>query len=140
MSQKKKSEIEIRVDWADLDLFGHVNNVAFFRYIQAARLEYCEKRGLTSLNEKGKYSFMVASSQCQFKRPLHYPGVVRVICKVDWIKNSSFQILYELNNGAGELVATGADVLVLFDHHLHVKVEVGESLREALLNEGHSTR
>ena len=30
-----------RIDWSDLDLLGHVNNIAFSRFFQAARVEYC---------------------------------------------------------------------------------------------------
>src|SRR5215213_3613528 len=115
--QEYNTELVIRIDWADLDLFGHVNNVAFFRYLQTARVNYCEKIGLTSLNNENKLSFMVASSQCQFKKPLTYPGNITVFARVDWIKNSSMQLSYKLFNAAKELSAEGADVIVIFDHH-----------------------
>src|SRR5687767_7748711 len=118
------TEFSIRIDWADLDLFGHVNNVAFFRYIQASRVNYCEKIGLTSLNEHGRHSFMVASSQCQFKKPLTYPGDIKVYTKVDWVKNSSMQLSYTIHNNAGELVAEASDVIVVFDHTRQTKVTI----------------
>lgn len=126
-------ECKLRIDWADLDLFGHVNNVAFFKYIQATRVNYCDHIGLTSLNEPGKLSFMVASSQCQFKKPLLYPGHVSVFAKVDWIKNTSFQLSYQLFNDQKELVGEANDVLVVFDHHKKEKVSITDALR-ALMN------
>jgi acyl-CoA thioester hydrolase len=118
-----------RIDWADLDLFGHVNNVAFFRYVQAARVTYCEKIGLTSLNES-KLSFMVASSQCTFRRPLHFPGEIQVSVKCEWVKNSSFQLTYKLVNDREEMVAEAADVIVIYDHRLKQKAIADQRLRE----------
>lgn len=120
--------LKLRIDWADLDLFGHVNNVAFFKYLQATRVSYCESIGLTSLNDADKLSFMVASSQCQFKKPLFYPGDVTVTATVEWIKNTSFQLSYKLFNDQKELVAEAADVLVVFDHHKKEKVVISEGL------------
>ncbi len=33
---------EQRVAWGDMDAFGHVNNVIYYRYIESARLYYLE--------------------------------------------------------------------------------------------------
>jgi len=127
-----KTRFTIRIDWADLDLFGHVNNVAFFKYIQAARVNYCEQIGLTSLNEPGKPGFMVASSQCRFKKPLHYPGNITVLTKVDWIKNSSLQLSYQIMDKHNILCGEGEDVLVVFDYAAKTKITVPASIREAI--------
>lgn len=126
------TQLEIRIDWADLDLFGHVNNVAFFKYVQAARVNYCEIIGLTSLNEAGKHSFMVASSQCQFKKPILFPGNIKVFTKVEWLKNTSLQLSYRLINQNDELVAEAADVIVVFDHHAKQKVQIDNRLKSAI--------
>ncbi|MBL7932602.1 MAG: acyl-CoA thioesterase [Bacteroidia bacterium] len=132
MNSEYKTSLEIRIDWADLDLFGHVNNVAFFKYVQAARVDYCESIGLTSLNEPGKNSFMVASSQCQFKKPILFPGSVRVLTKVEWIKNTSLQLAYKLLNQNNELVAEATDVIVVFDHHTKQKVQIDDQLKSII--------
>lgn len=132
MNSEFNTELEIRIDWADLDLFGHVNNVAFFKYVQAARVNYCEIIGLTSLNEAGKHSFMVASSQCQFKKPVLFPGFIRVFTKVEWIKNTSFQLSYRLINQNSDVVAEATDVIVVFDHHTKQKVQIDSRLKSII--------
>ena len=33
------------VDWGDMDSFGHVNNVVYFRYFENARVEYFQRIG-----------------------------------------------------------------------------------------------
>ncbi len=115
-----------------MDLFGHVNNVAFFRYIQAARVEYCEQIGLTSLNNNEQLSFMVASSQCQFRKPLRFPGTIEVFVRVEWIKNSSLQLEYEIWDQEKNIVAFGQDVIVVFDHHKKEKVVITSNLRDKI--------
>jgi acyl-CoA thioester hydrolase len=132
MTNDYHTELNLRIDWAELDLFGHVNNVAFFRYVQAARVNYCEKIGLTSMMDNTKLSFMVASSQCQFKKPLLYPGEITVLTKVDWIKNSSLQLSYLIKNNKDELVAEASDVIVVFDHFQKTKVLISAELRKVI--------
>jgi acyl-CoA thioesterase FadM len=39
-------KLELRIDWSDIDLFGHINNLAILRYVQAARVNYLEIIGL----------------------------------------------------------------------------------------------
>jgi len=132
MRDSYKTKLSLRIDWADLDLFGHVNNVMFFKYIQAARVNYCELIGLTSISDPSKLSFMVASSQCQFKKTLLYPGKINVFTKVDWIKNTSFQLVYQLMDSTDNLVAEAADVLVVYDHFKKTKVLISSELKKKI--------
>lgn len=126
------SKFHVKVDWAELDLFGHVNNVAFFKYIQASRVNYCESIGLSALNDEGKLSFMVASSQCQFKKPLSFREEITILTKVDWMKNSSLQLSYLMVSAANEVVAEAADVLVVYDHYKKTKVTISPELRSRI--------
>ena len=70
-------EIALPIDWAELDLYGHVNNVAFYKYMQSSRIAFCESIGLSVLNEPDKPSFILAASECHYKQKLLFPGTVR---------------------------------------------------------------
>ena len=130
--ENKGLTVNIDIDWAELDLFGHVNNVAFFRYLQNTRVHYCRAIGITVLNEPNKPGFVVASSKCQFLKPLYFPGQVQVKVKTEWIKNSSFQLCYQLFNQHNEKVAEAEDVLVLYDYAKGNKMLVPLEIREAI--------
>jgi acyl-CoA thioester hydrolase len=121
------------IDWVSLDLFGHVNNMAFFFYVQKARVTLCEGIGLTSLNEAGKLGFIVASSQCNFLKPLFYPGIVSVHGHIKTIGRSSFTLNYKLFNQTHELCATAEDVLVLYNYQQRLKVSIDESLNARMI-------
>ena len=123
------SHIELKIDWSELDLFGHVNNVTFFKYIQAARVNYCESIGLTSLNEKNKLSFIVVSTNCAFKMPLQYPGNVKVYSKIEWIKNSSFQLSHIIVDDKDNIVAESADTVVVYDYTKKSKITISPELK-----------
>jgi acyl-CoA thioester hydrolase len=38
--------IEIPVAWGEMDALRHVNNIAYFRYFESARIAYFERLGL----------------------------------------------------------------------------------------------
>ena len=123
------THIVLKIDWSELDLFGHVNNVTFFKYIQAARVNYCESIGLTSINEKNKLSFIVVSTNCAFKIPLQYPGNVKVFSKIEWIKNSSFQLSHLIVDQNNNVSAQSTDTVVVFDYDKKSKVNITEALK-----------
>jgi acyl-CoA thioester hydrolase len=124
-------ELILRIDWSELDLFGHVNNVAFFKYMQAGRVQLCDAVGLSSIKPDG-IGFIVASSHCDFKLPMHYPDTVKVISRILKINNTSFELLHQLTNSKNELVAEGKDVLVVFDYVDRTKVTIDETLKQRL--------
>jgi acyl-CoA thioester hydrolase len=47
-------KLELRIDWNEIDLFGHVNNLAIMKYVQAARVYYLEEIGLMQLQQEAK--------------------------------------------------------------------------------------
>lgn len=115
-----------------MDLFGHINNVAYFKYIQAARVNYCELAGINTFNPDEKFSFAVAASSCQFKKPLFYPGDILVKTKVDWIKNSSLQLSHIILDPQNNISAEATDVIVLFDYSKNSKSNVPVAVREKI--------
>ncbi len=84
-------QLQLRIDWSEIDLFGHVNNLAILKYIQSARVNYLEQIGLMQMQAEEKNWPVLASLTSQFRKPLFYPGQVTVHSKVDLIKNTSFQ-------------------------------------------------
>jgi acyl-CoA thioester hydrolase len=59
-----KLKLELRIDWSEIDLFGHVNNLAILKFTQAARVNYLERIGLMQLKEEEHLLEML------LKRPL----------------------------------------------------------------------
>lgn len=126
------TQLILRIDWSEMDLFGHVNNVSFFKYIQAARVNFWEQIGVADLFKTTKVGFTLASVNCQFKKSLYYPGNVKIKTHVEWIKNSSLQLSHTLFNDEGEVAATAEDVIVMFDYNTNEKVIISEEMKKLI--------
>jgi len=126
------SKLPIRIDWSEMDLFGHVNNVMYFKYIQASRVNYWEISGLIKEFEQDMLGPILANSTCRFLKPLHYPGNIIVQAEIEFMKNTSFGIHHQILNEAGEMAAEAHDVIVYFDFKTNEKKELPETFRTAV--------
>lgn len=126
------TSLNLRIDWSELDYFGHVNNVSFFKYIQAARVHYWDMVGITQSHRETNIGPMLASCKCDFKQPLFYPGIISIQVRVDYIKHSSFSFHHRILNEQGELSAEAHDVMVMFDFNQNKKVKIADYLRQKI--------
>lgn len=124
--------MDLPVAWGEQDAFGHLNNVVYFRYFENVRMHYLERIGvLRSHNEHG-IGVILASTTCDFKRPVEWPMelTVRTGCTV--IGNTSFTMVYEILDDLDEVVATGTSVQVMYDYRNGHKVPVPEAIRQVI--------
>jgi len=125
-------KLDLRIDWSELDLFGHVNNVMFFKYVQASRVNYWNTVGLLDHYDKDQMGPMLLSCNCQFKKPLFFPGNITVQARMEFIKNTSFGLHHQILNESNETVAEANDVIVMFDYKKSGKVSFPASVRSVV--------
>ncbi len=121
--------LDLRLDWSEMDLFGHINNVSYFKYVQASRVHCWEVCGLAASFSETKTGPILRSTTCEFLKPLHFPGNISVRAKIDFVKNTSFGIHHRIYNEQGELCAEAADVIVWFDFNANSKTLITNELR-----------
>lgn len=98
-----------KVAWGDMDAFGHVNNVQYYRYIESSRILYMENVNILTPN----IYTVVASSQCKYLKPVFYPDVLKVGVRVEELRKSAFRMAYILwSESQQQIVATGEAVMV----------------------------
>lgn len=129
-----RTELNLRIDWSELDLFGHVNNVMYAKYMQASRVHFMEQVGIMKTYEEQKLGFMVAATSVIYLKPLFYPGNIIIKSHVKEIKNTSFILVHEIFNSNGQLASTGEDVIVYFDFNRNEKLQLNAAVLK-LLNE-----
>ncbi len=127
-----ETKITLRIDWSELDVFGHVNNVMFTKYAQAARLNFVEAIGLMAIYKTDKIGFMVAETNCQFKKELLFPGNIHIETKIEFVKNTSFALAHTIINDENEVVAIARDVLVVFDFNKKEKCLIPQHVNEKM--------
>lgn len=126
------TKLVIRIDWSEIDLFGHINNLAIMKYVQAARVNYLETIGLMQLQAETKIGPILASTSCQFRKPLFYPGQVTIYSSVEFIKKTSFKIYHRIYNDKNEVSADAQDIIVLYDFVKNIKFNIPDEIREKI--------
>ncbi|MBZ6093149.1 acyl-CoA thioesterase [Streptomyces olivaceus] len=96
--------------WADMDAYGHVNNVVFLRYLEEARIDFLHRP-----EKDFKQGSVVARHEIDYKRQLvhrHHP--VDIELWVTQIKAASFTLTYEVKDG-DVVYVRASTVIVPFD-------------------------
>ena len=125
--------IEISVLWGDEDSFSHVNNVAYLRWCETARVEYLRRIGLFPELPPRGLGPIVASVTCHYRRPLKYPDTVAIGTRVTAIGNSSFRMEHRMvSRTTGEIAAEAASAMVTVDYTTGRPERVPEQVRAAI--------
>ncbi len=124
-----QTEIELRLDWSDMDYFKHINNVSYFRFIQSARVHYWDMIQLNDYYRKYNIGPILASCKCDFLKPLHYPGTILVRTLLSQIKNTSFHLHHTMLDADKNIAAEAEDIIVLFDFDNNKKHNIPDILR-----------
>jgi acyl-CoA thioester hydrolase len=104
------------VRWSEVDAYGHVNNVAYFTYFEAARAKY--------ILDTNKYDALMGKSALQvivnctmnFRKEVRFPSTLEVGVAVDAIGTTSYSMICGMFlAGTEELVADGTGKLVILD-------------------------
>lgn len=127
-----KLSLELRIDFSDLDMYKHVNNITFIRFLQSGRVNFWEATGLDILFSETNKGAILVSTHCDFKKSLFYPGKAIVKTKLAYIKNSSFGLDQIILNEDGEVCAEGRDIAVFFDFSKDEALPIPKDLRETM--------
>ncbi|POX44650.1 thioesterase family protein [Streptomyces sp. Ru72] len=96
--------------WADMDAYGHVNNVVFLRYLEEARIDF-----LFRPDKEFQQGSVVARHEIDYKRQLvHRHAPVDIELWVTEIKAASFTLAYEVKDG-DQVYVRASTVVVPFD-------------------------
>jgi acyl-CoA thioester hydrolase len=119
------------IRWGDMDVYGHVNNTVYFRFMEQCRIEYLERLGF-KVRPEGSAPVIINAS-CTFLAPLNYPGVVEVRMFCGQPGRSSIPTDYEIRlQGDDTLYATGESKIVWMDVATGKSVPIPDLLRAQL--------
>jgi acyl-CoA thioester hydrolase len=121
----KPIPFEQPVAWGEMDALGHVNNVAYFRYMESARVAFLVRLGIDRLRMATGVGVILQSAQCRFRRPVVFPDTLMISSRVTAIEADRFTLEHEMTSKAlGEVVAIGSGMIVAYDYAKNVKVSL----------------
>jgi acyl-CoA thioester hydrolase len=134
-----RAHVDIELRWGDQDAYGHINNVAFARYLEESRVRVFwlgSARELTGMEHHFRGDdpegpkMLVASQQIEFLRVLEYSATPLVVeLWIGELGGSSLEVHYELVDETGDaraVVARAITTVVIVD---------GRTLRPMRLSE-----
>ena len=118
--------------WMDNDVYGHVNNVAYYSFFDTTVTRWLIERGLLDPQTSDPIG-LVVETQCRYVRPISFPDAVTVGLRVTRLGTSS--VRYELALFRGDDVApsaVGHFVHVYVDRATRAPTPIPQPLRQAL--------
>lgn len=116
----------------DNDVYGHVNNVAYYAFFDTAVNRYLIEAGALD-PQSGSTIGLVVETGCNFFRPLAFPDLVEVGLRVDHVGNSSVRYAIGVfRAGEPEVAASGHFVHVYVDRATRRPTPITPALREAV--------
>jgi acyl-CoA thioester hydrolase len=125
--------LEVPVAWGEMDAFGHVNNIVYFRYFETARIAYFEKLNVPEFLGRDPVSPILAETTCRFRSALSYPDTVSIGTRVASIGEDRFVMHYAVfSHRLGRLAAEGEGTIVCFDYRQNRKAAIPGHLRRRI--------
>ena len=121
------------VVWGEMDAYGNVNNVVYFRYFENARLEYFRQMGWFAFEDATGIGPILVATKCQFLNPLTYPDSIAIAARVTSVRNHSFTLEHRVVSQAqGLITAEGEGVVVSYHYARKEKVPLPDELRRRI--------
>ena len=124
--------IELPVQWGEMDSFQHVNNVAYLRWFESARIAYFERCGM--LADMPRTGPILARQEVDYRLPLVYPDSVRISVTMTKLGNTSFTMALRMRSRKNDraIAAEAVNVCVMVDYATGRKIPLSPALREAI--------
>ena len=125
--------VEADIAWGEMDSYGHVNNVVFFRYFENARVKLLCHVGWFELKESHGMGPIVASASARFRKPLKYPDRIAIGARFTDIQSDRLTVEQAIFSTAWDTIAAdGPAVVVNYDYVNGAKAPMPEELRAAI--------
>jgi len=117
----------------DIDKIGHINNVAYFRYLEAARLFYWSI--VFGSRRRIHNDLILAHAELDYRQQANQDHPLRVGIRTTRLGISSFDFNYEvLQDDTDLLLGKGRSTQVMFDYSANRSVALPESVRKAIID------
>lgn len=125
--------VQAPVAWAEMDVFGHVNNTVYFRWFESARIEYLVRIGLADAGPAVRAGPILHSTHCRFRHPVFFPDRVTAGARTVELAEDRFVMQYRVvSERTGEVAADGGGVVVAYDYATRAKTPLPPSVRAAI--------
>jgi acyl-CoA thioester hydrolase len=122
--------VDIPVAWGEMDAYGHVNNIVYFRYFETARMAYFDRLQDPGFLARDPLGPILAATRCRFRAPLKHPDRVTVGARVSSVEEDRFVMAYAIfSHAMGRIAAEGDGTIVCYDYRNSRRAPLPEHLK-----------
>ena len=134
------TQLELPVNWGDMDAFNHVNNIIYLRWCESARIALFQQLwgkvavNMVDIMNSDGIGPILANFTIDYKNPVSYPNTVVIKTRISTIGNSSFGVEHEIYTRKNPelLVAQATSVIVMLNYKDGTKFKLTENQKERL--------
>lgn len=134
MDEKRKlvRTDRIAMRWGEMDALGHMNNVAYYRYFEQARISWFDSLEIDY--RPGSEGPILGTMSCKYLKPAVYPLELEITTYVGKPGHSSFVMWHELYRAGkpDDRFAEAESVMVWIDIGAGRSRRMPDWLREAV--------
>lgn len=123
--------IDIDIRFSEVDMFGHMNNVATFAYFEEARIKYMMNKEIF-MDLAGDQVPVVGDLQCDYHRQVYFGEYLKLYVKVNSVGNSSMDMHYLGLKPNGEVAITGRGAIINMDKTTGRSAPIPEDYRSKI--------
>jgi acyl-CoA thioester hydrolase len=123
-------KLTVEVPYGDIDAMGHLNNVAYLRYLEWARQKYW--LAMRGTDDFWKIDFIMARAEIDYRSAVHMGEVLEIETHVSRMGRSSFDFSYRVTAGDGRLVAEAKTTQVCYDWDARAAKPLSEERRREI--------
>ncbi len=121
-----------KIYYHDTDAGGVVYYANYLKYMEEARTEFFEQRGIFIKDLTcGGTSFVVARQEIDYKLPAFYGDILDVSTKITAISTAKIEFIHEVKNQNNQVITAAKTIMVCVDGNIKPKA-IPEELREGL--------
>jgi acyl-CoA thioester hydrolase len=115
------------IRFRDLDPMGHVHHSIMLIYLEEARARYWQEvAGCPGLAD---IDYVLAEVTIRYHRRIEFPQRIEIVVRTNRVGGKSFVQQFEIRSAAGERLASGRTVQVMYDYEAGSSKEVPEDVR-----------
>jgi len=118
---------QVDVRFRDVDAMGHAHHSLPLVYLEEARAAYW--RDVAGRATLADIDYVMAEVTVRYHRRITWPDRLDVALRVSRLGGKSFEMAFEIRSGAGELVASGSTVQVMYDYAAGAAMAIPAELR-----------
>ncbi|MDH3647681.1 MAG: acyl-CoA thioesterase [Gammaproteobacteria bacterium] len=117
------------VAWGEMDAFGHINNIVYFRYFESARMEYFRRIRYAEEIDVSGIGPILAETKCRFRAALTYPDFIVTGARVTDIQDDRFGMQYAVASyRLGRIAAEGSGLIVSYNYQTNQKIALPDEI------------